>query len=115
MLLEARLAVEGAWYRANVIAEIKCHVHKLTMCGITAERPGPGADVSSSGAFPLLPMDYSSFALEPGFWPKSFAFGHIRQAGSGGQTRPCRQQNTAVTCCFFHCMGSQGSAVATVT
>lgn len=34
-------------------------------------------------------MDYFGFALEAGFWPKSFAFG-IWQVDSLGQTRPCR-------------------------
>jgi len=82
--------------KANVISEIKCHICKITVCRITAEWPGPGADVSSSGIFPLLPVDYSGFALETGFWPKSFAFGQIRQVDSLGQTRPCR---TARDCC----------------
>lgn len=91
-----RLATETSEHRANVIAEIKCHIHKITVCWITAEWPGPEADVSSSGVFPLLPMDYSGFALETGFWPKSFAFGWIRQVDSLGQMRPCR---IARDCC----------------
>lgn len=87
---KVRLATEMSEHKANVIAEIKCHIHKITVCRITAEWPGPDADVSSSGVFPLLPMDHSGFALEPGFWPESSAFGQIRQVDSLGQTRPCR-------------------------
>jgi len=90
-----RLATETSEHGANVIAEIKCNIHKTTTCQGTAERPGPGADVSSSSRFPLLQMDYCGFTLVTGVWPKSFAFG-TRQVDSLGQTWPCRR---AGNCC----------------
>lgn len=90
-----RLATETSEHGANVIAEIKCNIHKTTTCQGTAERPGPGADVSSSSRFPLFQMDYCGFTLAIGVWPKSFAFG-TRQVDSLGQTWPCR---IAGNCC----------------